>query len=189
MYCGELVRLRAIEMSDLDNIMKRWNTYEMRRFLGSTLPMSERAEKEWLEKATTEDVRKDGRIVLVIEDKKSKAFLGTVSLFDISNHSRRAEFGIAIHNTEMMSKGYGTDATRLTLWLGFHQLGLNSIYLYTFSFNERAQRAYEKAGFTRAGIFRKSMFAEGDFHDMIIMDILKDEFFEKYPPGTLIAKE
>jgi RimJ/RimL family protein N-acetyltransferase len=189
MYCGEQVRLRAIEMSDLDNIMKQWNTYEMRRFLPSPLPMSEQAEKEWLEKATTQDVRKDGRIVLVIEDKKTREFLGTTSLFDISNHSRRAEFGIAIHNPGKMSKGYGTDATRLTLWMGFHQLGLNSIYLYTLSFNERAQRAYEKAGFKRAGIFRKSMFAEGDFHDLIIMDILRDEFFEKYPPGTLIAKE
>jgi len=151
--------------------------------------MSEQAEKEWLEKATTQDVRKDGRIVLVIEDKKTHAFLGTASLFDISSHSRHAEFGIAIHDPENMSKGYGTDATQLMLWIGFHQIGLNSIYLYTLSFNKRAQRAYEKAGFKRAGIFRKSMFVDGDFHDMIIMDILRDEFFEKYPPGTLVAKE
>ncbi|MCK5301687.1 MAG: GNAT family N-acetyltransferase [Candidatus Thorarchaeota archaeon] len=176
-------------MSDLDNIMKHWNTYEMRRFLGSPLPISKRAEEEWLEKATTQNAHKDGRIVLVIEDKNTREFLGTTSLFDISNHSRRAEFGIAIHNPEKMSKGYGTDATRLTLWIGFHQLGLNSIYLYTLSFNERAQRAYDKAGFKRAGILRKSMFAEGDFHDMIIMDILRDEFFEKYPPGTLIVEK
>jgi RimJ/RimL family protein N-acetyltransferase len=102
-------------MSDLDNIMKHWNTYEMRRFLGSTLPMSERAEKEWLEKATTQDARKDGSIVLVIEDKKTQKFLGTASLFDISSHSRRAEFGIAIHNPEKMSKGYGTDAINVPM--------------------------------------------------------------------------
>ena len=115
--------------------------------------------------------------------------MGTASLFDISNDRRRAEFGIAIHNPEKMSKGYGTDATRLMLWIGFHLLGLNSIFLYTLSFNERAQRAYEKAGFKRAGIFRKSIFTGGDFHDLIIMDVLKDEFFEEFPPGTLIAKE
>ena len=120
MYCGEHVRLRAIEMSDLDDIMKRWNTYEMRRFLNSALPMSERAEKEWLEKATTQDARKDGCMVLVIEDKKTQEFLGTASLFDISSDSRRAEFGIAIHNPEKLSKGYGTDAMRLMLWIGFH---------------------------------------------------------------------
>ncbi len=189
MYYGERVKLRALEMSDLSDIVKGWNTFEMRRFLASAVPMSENREREWLEKASKSDPWKDGAMTLAIEDKKTGEFLGTVSLFDINRASQRAEYGIAIHNPENFGKGYGTDATRVMLWIGFHVLGLNSIYLYATAFNERGQRAYEKAGFKRCGLFRKAIYIQGEFHDFLAMDILRDEFLEMYPPGTFVSEE
>ena len=188
MYYGDKVHLRALEMDDLDIILKYWNNVEIRRYLGSLLPMSRSAEKEWLERATKSDPWKDGEIILAIEDKKTQEFLGTASLFDISKHSRAAEFGIAIHNPENLGKGYGTDTTKVILWIGFHVLGLNNIYLYALSNNSRAIRAYEKAGFKKIGAFRKRMFSMGKFEDLLAMDILQEEFFEKFPPGSTIGK-
>lgn len=189
MYYGEKVKLRAMEMSDLSNIMEGWNTFEMRRFLASAVPMSENTEREWLERTTKADPWRDGSMTLAIEDKKTGQFLGSVSLFDISRGNQRAEFGIAIHKPENFGRGYGTDATRVMLWIGFHVLGLNSIYLLTASYNERGQRAYEKAGFKRNGLFRQASYMQGEFHDMITMDILRDEFLELYPPGKFVGEE
>ena len=188
MYYGEKVCLRALEMDDLDNIMKHWNTYEMRRFLTSVLPMSESTERKWLERATTLHPWKDGEIVLAIEDKKTGEFLGTTSLMRISKQNNSAEFGIAIHNPDNLGKGYGTDAIRVVLWVAFHVLGLNSVQLVTLIHNERAQRAYEKAGFKKTGVFRQAAFMEGKFHDFVIMDILREEFLQQYPPGTTIGQ-
>ncbi|MHA2602435.1 MAG: GNAT family N-acetyltransferase [Candidatus Thorarchaeota archaeon SMTZ1-83] len=188
MYYGEKVKLRALEMSDLDNIMKGWNNFEMRRFLAHAMPMSQNAEREWLERATKAKPWQDGNITLAVEDKKTAEFLGTVSLFDMSKQMQRAEFGIAIHNPENFGKGYGTDATKVMLWIGFQVLGLNSIYLYTASYNVRGQKAYEKSGFKRIGEFRQAVFMEGQFHDLIAMDILKDEFLEMYPPGRVVGE-
>ncbi|MHA2193937.1 MAG: GNAT family N-acetyltransferase [Candidatus Thorarchaeota archaeon] len=162
MYYGEKVKLRALDMSDLENIMKGWNNFEMR----------------W----------QDGSITLAIEDKKNGEFLGTAGIFDINKQTQRAEFGIAIHSPENWGKGYGTDATRVMLWIGFQVLGLNSIYLYTASYNERGQKAYERAGFKRVGEFRQAVFIEGQFHNFIAMDILKDEFLEMYPPGKAVGE-
>jgi RimJ/RimL family protein N-acetyltransferase len=187
MYFGEKVKLRAPEMDDLDDVMKHWNTLEMRRFLGNAIPASRSAEQKWLERATTLNPWKDGQLTLIIEDKKSGAFLGSTSLFDISKQSSSAEFGIAIHNPENFGKGYGTDATRVTLWVGFHVLGLNSIRLITMMKNERAQRAYEKTGFKKAGVYRQFSFVQGKFEDFMIYDILKEEFLELYPPGTTVG--
>jgi RimJ/RimL family protein N-acetyltransferase len=189
MYFGEKVCLRALEMTDLDDILKFWNTYEMRRFLGSTIPFSRSAEQEWLEGATKEAPWKDGRFVLAITDKVTGEFLGTTSLFDISAQMRRAEFGIAIHNLKNLSKGYGSDTARVMLWIGFHVLGLNTIYLYALAENPRAIRAYEKAGFRMIGVFREAAFSEGAFKDLVAMDVTAREFFEEYPPGTKINDE
>lgn len=188
MYYGEKVVLRALEMDDLDMIMKFWNNLEIRQYLNTQIPMSRNKEKEWLERATRHDPWEDGGMVLAIEDKDSREFLGTVSLFDISKQHKRAEFGIAIHNPDNLGKGYGTDTTRVMLWIAFHILGLNSVYLITLGSNERAQRAYVNAGFKRAGVFRQSAYVRGEFQDFIIMDVLKSEFFEKYPPGTSVGK-
>ncbi|MFW9892297.1 MAG: GNAT family N-acetyltransferase [Candidatus Thorarchaeota archaeon] len=187
MYYGEKVKLRALEMADLDIIMKHWNNLELRQYLDNQIPMSRHAEQNWLERATTLDPWKDGSMILAIEDKKSGEFLGSVSLFNIAKQHKRAEFGIAIHKPENMGKGYGTDTTRVMLWVAFHILGLNSVNLLTLDDNQRAQKAYEKAGFKRAGVFRQGAYLKGVFHDFIIMDILKDEFFETYPPGTSIG--
>ncbi|MHA1948902.1 MAG: GNAT family N-acetyltransferase [Candidatus Thorarchaeota archaeon] len=188
MYFGEKVKLRALEMEDLDIIMKHFNNLELRQYLNSQTPISRHAEKQWLERATTQDPWRDGGMTLAIEDRESGEFLGTVSLFDISKQHKRAEFGIAIHKPDNLGKGYGTDTTRVMLWVAFHILGLNSVQLITISYNERAQKAYEKAGFKRNGVYRQGAYVQGAFHDYIIMDILKDEFFETYPPGTTVGK-
>ncbi|MHA1637433.1 MAG: GNAT family N-acetyltransferase [Candidatus Thorarchaeota archaeon] len=184
MYYGEKIRLRALELDDLDIILKYWNHVEIRRYLGSMIPMSRKAEQEWLERATVSNPWKDGSFVLAIEEKETCEFLGTISLFDISKQNRHAEFGIAIHNPENLSKGYGTDATQTMLWIGFHVLGLNNIYLYALVGNKRAIRSYEKAGFKKIGVFRKMTYSMGKFQDLVAMDILSEEFLEKFPPGT-----
>jgi diamine N-acetyltransferase len=188
MYYGEKVHIRALELEDLDVILENWNNLEMRQFLATAWPMSRNIEKQWLERATTMDPWKDGGLVLAIEEKNTQEFLGTVSFFDISKQSQSAEFGIAIHKPENFGKGYGTDTTRVMLWVGFHILGLNSVFLRTLGKNERAQKAYEKAGFKRAGLLRQATYMMGKFHDFVIMDVTRDEFLEEYPPGTQVGE-
>jgi RimJ/RimL family protein N-acetyltransferase len=184
MYDGKHVTLRALEMSDLDAIEEHWNNWELRRSIGVPLPGSRR---EWLEMASKSDPWTDGELNLAIAEKKTGEFLGTVGLRDIALPHRRAEFGVSIHNPKNRSKGFGTDATRVMLWIGFHLMNLQSIYLDTFPDNEEAHRAYVKAGFREVGVLRNTEFREGEFHDLLIMDILRDEFFEIFPPGTTVG--
>ncbi len=183
MYDGKLVSLRALEMSDLDAIEEHWNSWELRKTIGVPLPGSRR---EWLEFASKADPWKDGELHLAIVKKKTGVFLGAVGLRDIALPHRRAELGISIHDPKNRSKGYGTDATRVMLWIGFHILGLKSVYLDTFPDNKEALRAYVKAGFKEVGLLRNTEFREGEFQDLLIMDILRDEFLESYPPGTTV---
>lgn len=58
--------------------------------------------------------------------------------------------------------------------MNLHRLGLR-----VFSFNQRAIRLYEKAGFTREGSARQSLFRGGSWHDIIYMGILQSEYVKK----------
>lgn len=188
MYYGELVKLRAPEMDDLDIILKYFNNLEIRQFLSTAWPISRNAESKWLERATIMNPWRDGEMILAIEDKKTNEFLGLCSLFDISKQHQKAEFGIAIHNPDNLGKGYGTDTTRVMLWVAFHVLGLNTVYLFALASNKRAQHAYEKSGFKHAGVMRQGVFVLGEFKDYAIMDITKEEFLKMYPPGIEVGK-
>lgn len=185
MYYGEFVKLRAIEKDDIDVLMKYINNLETKSYLGSALPHSRSAEEKWIESSSTANPWKDGVIPLAVEDKSTGEFLGTVSLFDISKQHQHAELGICLWNPESRDKGYGTDVVKVMLWVGFHILGLNNIYLYALANNTRAIRVYEKAGFKHIGVFRENMYSMGKFQDTVAMDIVKSEFLALYPPGSL----
>jgi len=188
MYYGDLTCIRAVEPSDIDEVLKYWNDLNFRRNLGPPIPWSRNYLETWLEKRVDADPWRDKMLELAITDKKSGEFLGFVHLEDIKRPHNRAEFGISIQDPDKQSKGYGTDATLVMLWVGFNILGLNSIYLDTMDDNERAIRTYEKVGFKRVGILRETEFIDGAFKGLLVMDILRDEFEKANPKFTVKMK-
>lgn len=59
-------------------------------------------------------------------------------------------------------------------------MGLDKIYLYTISNNERARKVYLKNGFIHEGVLRKHYFCNGDYQDLWVMSILKNEWKENF---------
>lgn len=102
--------------------------------------------------------------------------VGHVTLWGITTVERIGTFAIII-GPEHVGKGYGTEATRLMVDYGFRELGLNKIELQVWSFNDRAQRTYERCGFVVEGVRRAAVFHDGRFHDQTLMGILADEYF------------
>jgi diamine N-acetyltransferase len=184
MYTGELVRLRALELSDLDDILKFYNTLELRRFLGPPIVRSRKFMEQWLHKVSIWKPWRDGHLYLAIEEKETQDFLGIARVEDIMLPHNRAEAGISIYDPKKRGKGFGSDAMLVLLGIGFRILGLNSIYLDTMEDNERSIQVYEKIGFKRVGLLRETEYMDGAHKGLLIMDILRTEFMKKYPDGT-----
>ena len=176
MIYGERVRLRAIEREDIDRFVRWFNDPEVRRYLLMYEPMSHAKEERWFESYLS---RKDD-IILAIEVREGDCWvhIGNVGLHRIDWKNRVATLGIVIGEKEYWGKGYGTEAVRTMLRYAFHELGLNRVELETYSFNPRAQRCYERAGFRREGVRRQALYRDGEFHDVITMGILRSEFEE-----------
>jgi len=177
---GEKVRLRPLEKSDLDEIMKHWNTYESRVGLGTVIPMSTMMEEEFIQ-SSHENTKSGKGYNFAIEDKETKEFLGTCGIDSIWQINRSAEIGIAIHNPENHNKGYGTDATICLLRVGFLVLNFHRLELWVMEYNKRAIHVYKKIGFKEIGVKREAHFLQGNYHDIYILDILAAEFRELYP--------
>ncbi len=178
-YIGEKIKLRPLEKDDLDDIMEHWNTYESRIGLGLLIPMSSMMEAEFIE--SVHNKAKSGKeYVFAIEEISTENFLGTCGIGTINSVSRSAELGITIHNPANHSKGYGTDTMRCLISFGFNILNLHRIELLVMEYNERAIHVYNKVGFKEVGRKREAHFLQGIYYDVVVMDILEDEFRKIY---------
>lgn len=109
-------------------------------------------------------------------------YMGTVSLKDIDNSCKKAEYAIAISH-EAQGKGFAKKATEDILDYGFNELGLERIFLNVLSDNYRAIRLYESSGFSFEGEFKKHFCIQGEPRDIKWYAISKKQYesFEKKP--------
>ncbi len=173
LFVGDLVRLAPLDRANLPAFKRWFRDYEVQRFLGMVpVPYTDEREEEWFEQAVRAVDQYNFSIRTLAED----VLIGNCGLFNISAKNHSAEFGIVIGEKECWGKGYGTDATRAMLRFAFQELNLNRVGLMVFSFNVRAIRAYEKAGFVQEGCLRQALFREGAYHDEVLMSVLREEW-------------
>ena len=169
---GKRIYLRPIDLKDMERFFRWFNDPELRRYLLLPFPTTRMAEKEFIDRMTK---LKDG-VVLSIVVRKGDRLIGNVSLFKLNTVHRSAELGIAIADLSMTSKGHGTEAMAMMLDYAFRTLNLHRVELVAHDFNERARKAYRKLGFVEEGRKRQCYFCDGEYHDEIMMAILKDEW-------------
>lgn len=102
--------------------------------------------------------------------------IGESVINEIDWELRSANFRICIFHTENCGKGIGFWAIAQTRDFAFRELRLHRLELDVFSFNPRAIRAYEKAGFRREGVLRDAIRDGDGYADDILMAILEDEW-------------
>jgi RimJ/RimL family protein N-acetyltransferase len=115
-------------------------------------------------------------LALAVHIRASNRLIGSAAFSQLDGDNGSAMFHITIGEKEYWGQGYGTEATGLMLDHAFGTLGLHRVGLSVFAFNERAIRAYRKAGFLVEGRAREAIWREGRFWDEIAMSILEPDW-------------
>ncbi len=170
---GKRVYLRPIEEHDLDLFYTQalWDK-EGRRLTGTQAVFSRNGVQNWFERISTDTTRVDLVICLHENDQP----IGDLSMLEIDNQNRKAIVRISIFDSACWGSGFGTEAMSLLIDYGFNILNLNRIGLDVFAYNERGIKSYKKLGFKEEGRIRQDLFYDGEYHDSILMGVLKDEY-------------
>lgn len=171
---AERIFLRPYHSTDLDFYYNGLYIYETRKLTGLKKVYNKEFLSEYLSKISNDE----SRIFLVIVDKASNELIGDIELNYIDLLNRSSFIRIQISNNNYLSKGYGTEAMKLLLDYGFGVYNLHRIELEVYSYNHRAIQAYKKLGFKEEGIKRESIYYNHEYHDTIIMGILRNEFIQ-----------
>ena len=169
---GERIYLRPIEIEDAARYASWLNDPEVRPGVGRTSPLSQLNEEEIIRGMH----QKPNQQIMAICEKETDTHVGGTGVHSIDTVDRSCSFGIFIGDRERWSRGYATEATRLVLRHAFETLNLNRVQLNVFSYNPRAIGIYERVGFKRDGVLRQARYHAGEFHDDIVMSVLREEW-------------
>ncbi|MEO6571259.1 MAG: GNAT family protein [Ilumatobacteraceae bacterium] len=170
---GERVVLRPMTGGDADDMWADSHDVDALRLTGTHGSFTREQIGAWCEtRFATVD-----RLDLVITDALTGAWVGEAVVNDWDEFDRSCNFRIAL-GAAGRDRGLGTEATRLVVDHVFDAIDdppVHRISLEVYDFNPRALHVYEKVGFHREGVLRDALRWDGEFHDAIVMSILRTD--------------
>jgi RimJ/RimL family protein N-acetyltransferase len=171
---GEEVWLRPLEKRDMPAYIAGINDTEVGAYAGYRMPMSLEQANAWHEHILEHARSGEGYFFAVCELGDDR-FIGTTWFKEVNRLDGNAELAIYM-DRDHIGSGWGTDAQRALLAFGFGTLGLERVWLTVNADNARAIHSYEKVGFRREGVMRRSFRVKGELTDSLLMAILRDEW-------------
>lgn len=171
------IYLRALEPDDYKVTVEWRHDEEIENMVGGPKYfISSEKEKEWVKNCIFDN----SRMVLGICLKDSGKLIGTVNIQEIDWINRSCHVPVLIGDKTEWNKGYATEARLLAIKFAFDERGMERVWATILDSNKASIRMNEKCGFKIEGVMRRAVFKGGEYHDLVMMSILKEEFEESY---------
>ena len=173
---GDNIYLSPISVDDVEQYAEMVNDIKVSvglGYLSYTNIIDFESEKEFLISVKKEKM-------FAVRLLENDELLGNIGFNSLDIINRNGALGVLIGNPEHQRKGYGTEALKLILDYGFSFLNLRNISLSVFEYNKPAYNLYKKVGFKEVGRLRKALEIMGKTYDVIILDMLNEEFQSTY---------
>jgi RimJ/RimL family protein N-acetyltransferase len=174
MLRGQAVVLRPVEERDLDLLACWRNDPDNRQFFFSTALIYPDGQKKWFDALIADR----SRVLFIIENREGKP-VGMIGLGKIDARNQECEGGPIVVAKEERQHGYAEEAIELLLKYAFEELNMNRFYCYCYPFN-RVVELMKMFGFKEEGVLRQAVFTQGQFHDKILLALLREEWKDEY---------
>ena len=169
------LRLRKIEISDVDDVFEYakdpevsefllWYPHEKREYTKSYICYLERLYKKG--KFYDFGIEFEGKMI------------GTVGFTKIYKRENSAEIGYVL-NRSFWGKGIGIEAVQEILRFGFEILKLDKIYAVIMSENKRSESLLLKRNFAHEYSSDKRMLIKGEYKNIRKLSLSKEAFFKE----------
>lgn len=178
MLIGENIILRPLRIEDLEKTHRWRNDLEIIKLSqGVRFPKTKEMDMDWFQHVLNDKSNKN--IFFGIDEIETKEFIGIIQLNDINYISGTAIWGFIIGDKSNQGKGYSIEAPKLLFNYAFNILNLRKIFGYPIANNIATLRMHEKiGGFQNEGNLKKHVFFDGEYHDVFILSLFKEDFFK-----------
>jgi RimJ/RimL family protein N-acetyltransferase len=168
------VYLRALEIDDYLLINKWRNDPDVTKYLGGNVFfVSSERERKAIENKIFDDSK---NIYLSICLLDTNQLIGYSSINNLDLRNRKAEWGgTFIGDKEYIGGGYGKEASMLMLRFLFDQYPIHKCYGYCLEEHPISSKLFLSLGFSQDGVLRDEVFKNGEFKNVLMFSILKEE--------------
>jgi UDP-4-amino-4,6-dideoxy-N-acetyl-beta-L-altrosamine N-acetyltransferase len=170
-----LTSLREIRQDDRDQILQWRNLASVRAYMHTDHIISPEEHAAWFARVQRDPTCKYWIIVCDGED------VGVANLSGIESIHRRCYWGFYLASPNVRGKGVGSAVEYAILNYVFDELHLEKLCGEVLSFNEKVLAMHGGFGFAREGVLRKHIFKGGQWHDVVTIGILKEEWGARRP--------
>jgi RimJ/RimL family protein N-acetyltransferase len=173
-----MVTLRPFSPPDIPRLLGWIDSFEsLVQWAGPvqfTFPLTAEQFYEYLKDCRGENPSRHAFVAL--DDRNTE--YGHIELGSVNPGNGTASLCRVLVSPDARGKGLSLPMVQQALRFGFQDLGLRRIDLRVFSFNTAAIRCYEKAGFVREGLLRKSQKVGEQYWDTVLMAMLREESYQ-----------
>lgn len=167
---GKLVRLRSWCEGDVVKIQEMRNNIKLQaqllsRVRGSGLEQT----RQWLQQRSSSP----NSLLFIIAEKGSDVSLGYIQFVEMEPIDQTAKLGICL-SPEVQGKGLGREVLLLTFKHLYNFWAIRKVILEVRDDNRHAIKCYKKIGFIQCGKYLKHKYIDGDWRDLIIMELFLD---------------
>ncbi|MFZ5981801.1 MAG: UDP-4-amino-4,6-dideoxy-N-acetyl-beta-L-altrosamine N-acetyltransferase [Candidatus Zixiibacteriota bacterium] len=167
------LRFRNINPDDLPMILE-WRTMpEVADYMYTDFEPKIEIQQKWYEAINKDNTRRDWLINVDGED------VGLLSIVRIDDLNQRCEWAYYLASPTVRGKGIGKSVELNVLEYVFENLKLNKLCCEVLGNNELVVRIHEKYGSKIEGNRRRHIFKRGEFHDIVEMGILREDWEKK----------
>lgn len=178
-WTGGRIRLRGIEPDDWTAFMGFTADEEG---LGDVIqpPRSAESFRAWVREQSVAGT--DGDCFgLTVEAVDTGEAVGVIGSRMADPRSGWFEYGITL-GAEHRRKGYATEAVVTLLRYMFAERRYHRCQVRIFAHNEGSLALHRRLGFVEEGRLRDHVFFAGEYHDLVMMGMLADEFAGRHAP-------
>ena len=169
--------LREITVADAKSVFELRSDYQVTRFNNaSAYTVLQQAYD--LIVGFREDFRSKNTIRWGITLKNESKIIGIIGYNYWAHVDSRASVGYDLAKA-YWGNGYTSEALKMILVFGFHQMMLNRVEAESVNFNVASIRVLEKAGFVQEGRQREKFFQGGQFYDLLLYALLRREYLQR----------
>jgi RimJ/RimL family protein N-acetyltransferase len=170
MLKGEYVGLRAIERTDLKQLLDWRNNPDFRRFFREYRELSLANQNQWYDSLVLNDPQ---TMMFAIEDLQSSQLIGASGFVHINWINRNADLSIYIGlDDSYIDDRFAPDAAQVMIKYGFDELGLHRIWAEIYDFDLKKKSLFENLGFRLDGRHRETYWSNGRWHDSLFYSLL-----------------
>lgn len=175
---NELIKLRAVEPTDLELLYSWENDPEVWGVSGTIVPFSRHQIEQYI--ASEGDVYANKQLRLMIDAKSPDgkdaqlSTVGCIDLYDFEPFHARAGIGILTYSNEQRCKGYAGSAVSLLVHYAFHALDLHQLYCYIGLDNKGSLACMQKNEFEITGLRKQWNRTPNGWEDQYMLQRIRE---------------